>query len=432
MGFSSWGLHVQNKNDRAAGVPQKTDPGSANSKIDSAQHTSTSAPTQTSTQVSSEPFWNITAKDLLHDTVSLVSACAWPVVGVIFLLLMRQQIRSLSNRLIKWSGLGVDAEFQEGLQQIERIKEIDDSYDKTKIITAETQGPIVEQGAPVPQLTHDKVSSEPASPAPKADAFKQVDIETPVKLTGGSGVVKQKESPTDRIQRLVQVSPAAAVTEAYSYLERQAKLTGTALGIVPPTLRNVVKHLVENGRLPNNTSELAKRLQDLRNHAAHNSTEGIQATDALEYWTLSRDLIELLTEIRKPGEYVVVYKGGPNDGIIETGEDARRTTSLLGVRQVKGENGTIVFGPPQVGHGSKGLSHPFMFAMFYQHLSHEQIFAIYKAAGFDLRERFENSSAHYHCEAIVDDVVVMKFYPRGEPCPCPPSEAPKKEDDGDK
>jgi hypothetical protein len=418
---------VQNKDDNAASVPQKTDTSSTTTKVDTPQSTSTPAPTQTSTQVPSEPFWNIKAKDVLHDTVALVSACAWPVVGLIFLLLMRKQIKSLSNRLIKWSGLGVDAEFQEGLQQIEKIKERDDSYQEKKIITADGYGPIIEQRGPVPQLTHDTVSPESASESPKANEVKQIDIETTVRFADGTSAAKQKESPTERIQRLVQVSPAAAVTEAYSYLERQAQLTGTALGIAPPTVRNVVKHLVGKGRLPDSTTEMAKRLQTLRNHAAQSRTEGIQVTDALEYWTLTRDLMEQLATVWKPSDYKIVYKGGPNDGIIETGEDASRTITLLGSRMIS-EN-RIVIGPPKIGRGMKGMSHFLLFSIYYQHLTHEECIEIYKAAGFDLMQVF--SGVHYHCEDVINDIVVMKYYPKGVPCPCEPPKAPKKEGEGD-
>jgi hypothetical protein len=418
---------VQNNSDDAVSVAQKSDASSTAARGGGPQGTSEPAPT--STQVPSIPFWNITAKDVLHDTVSLASDCAWPTVILIIVVLMRKKIMSLPDRLIKWRGFGVDAEFQEGLQQIERIRVRDDSYQETEMITVDGSVRIIDQGAPVEQLTHDNVKPEALSEDPKANEVKQKDIETTVCVVDATSPAKDKENSTERIQRLVQVSPAAAVTEAYSYLERQAQLTGTSLGIAPPTLRNVVKYLVDKGRLPNSTTEMANRLQSLRNRAAHTPAEGIQANDALEYWTLSRDLMEQLAAFRKTGEYTIVYKGGPNDGIIETGEDARRTIWGLGAQMKKGK---LVLGPPQVGRGSKGMSHALLFAMIYQRLSWERCFEIYAAAGFDVNEVWMNSTVHYHCDTIIDDIVVMKFYPKGEPCPCEPPDTSNEDGEADK
>jgi hypothetical protein len=158
-------------------------------------------------------------------------------------------------------------------------------------------------------------------------------------------------------------------------------------------------------------------------------TEGIQVTDALEYWTLSRDLMEQLAALGKPGAYTIVYKGGPNDGIIESGADASRTMWLLGATKLKGEHG-IIQGKPKIGRGLKGASHPFMFAMIYGHMGYDQIYEIYKTAGFDLSEVFKSSGVHYHIENIIDDIVVMKFYPPGEPCPCEAPVTTEKDNEG--
>ena len=88
---------------------------------------------------------------------------------------------------------------------------------------------------------------------------------------------------------------------------------------------------------------------------------------------------------------------------------------MAGMRQIKGEK-SIVIGKPEIGRGQKGMSHPLMFALYYQHLSPEQFAKIYNTAGIDVAKVFD--FAHYHVDEIIDDLVVMKYYPPGEDCPC--------------
>ncbi len=342
---------------------------------------------------------NITAKDVLTSAVTILTS--WPLILLLIVFLLREKIKLLLERILKVRWGDKEVEFDDKVEHL--------------IARAEVSLP----HEPVPAITGDGPESLETTRSQKVIEFKG-------KATFASPetqVIQGDEAA--KIQSLAQTFPSAAIVVAYAELENQAKALGTALKIDPPTVNRVIDHLVAEEKLPDATKSIVKELRTLRNKAAHNP-EAVSNDAAENYSALAADLKRDLRNILRdfPGEYTVVYKGGPNNGIIETGADAARTIQGLSWQQIKGE-AALVWGKPEVGRGMKGLNHAILYAMFYQNLTPDKCGEIYQRAGFDVMKMF--GGAHYHADQIIDELVVMKYYPPGADCPCPPGSPPKKD-----
>ena len=113
--------------------------------------------------------------------------------------------------------------------------------------------------------------------------------------------------------------------------------------------------------------------------------------------------MDILTNVRT--RYTIVYKGGPDNGFIETGEQAEQKLWLLGAKKIKGTE-KIVVGEPKVGGGTKGFPQYLFDAIFRQHIDLNDCMKIYDRAGMDPMELW--ATVEYRVESIDDDLIVMK------------------------
>lgn len=362
--------------------------------------TPTAPQATTSTATPYFQFWNISAKDILENVVGLTTA--WPLAMLLAVLLLRKQITPLFDRVLKASGWGVNLEFDKQLDKL------------TAIAEEANLNPSEAVPAPLPiEPTAEPVAEQPANADGQTDA-----IERAIASTNASVIEQLKQRVKDlKVQSLAKTFPSAAVVVAYSGLEAEAKAVGTALKIDPPTVDKVIKYLIDQGQLHPAAESIAKELRTLRNTAAHNPNADISSESAEKYSKLASDLRGDLERILRgfSENYTVVFIGGPDDGIIETGKDAQRVAQMAGFRKVKGEN-RFVAGKPEVGRGQKGMSHAILYALLYQHLTMEDCFRIYSTVGYDVEKVMQG--AHYHVDKIIDNIIVMKYYPPGEKCPC--------------
>lgn len=120
-----------------------------------------------------------------------------------------------------------------------------------------------------------------------------------------------------RINELARVSPRAAVTEAWRWvelasLEAARTLLGDKFRHKTFTF-HAIRKLEQDERIDRRAVLLLHDLRGLRNDAVHSPEFAISADTALEYAQMARQLVGYLKTV-----------GGPNNGIQRTGEDTGR------------------------------------------------------------------------------------------------------------
>lgn len=116
----------------------------------------------------------------------------------------------------------------------------------------------------------------------------------------------KSRSTDDHIARLAQVSPRAAVLEAWRFVEVAALECAKRL-YGDTKFRNKTMTFAAIGLLeryenfPENVAALMKRLRSLRNEAAHASEFALTTESALDYTRLASQLVENLNAINLVG-----------------------------------------------------------------------------------------------------------------------------------
>jgi hypothetical protein len=109
-------------------------------------------------------------------------------------------------------------------------------------------------------------------------------------------------SPAEsRLVRLAEISPRAAVLEAYTAVEIEAMDAARRIGMpgeFPQTLTfRALKYLENSGYLDDALVSLLRDLRGLRNQAAHSPEYALTIRSALEYIQLSQGAIERLRSL---------------------------------------------------------------------------------------------------------------------------------------
>lgn len=187
-------------------------------------------------------------------SVRMVEALVWPLTVVVLAVVLRRYLRTLFAALNKVSWMGVEAEFNQKLQTIEIA-------------------------------------------ADRAQLPSSRDIE---RLVVGS-----PEPAADKYWRLANVSPRAAIVEAWRDVELAAEQLGERLKLVNPgesAYRVVEKsvHALTGPTGPDNKwLEVYRELQDLRNRAAHSTRFDLDAKQAYDYSLLASRLAARLRSASK-------------------------------------------------------------------------------------------------------------------------------------
>jgi hypothetical protein len=348
----------------------------------------------TQTETAAGPFFDVSLKDSLDTVVGLANA--WPLALLIALLVLRKELTKLVGRIARWSGYGVDVEFREGLDKLTEIAE-------DTVVTTIPGSLTVHEPEAIADTRErpEAVSADPSNEIGKDS----VDV---VESTTEQQPPDQNEDRAARIMRLAQVSPAAAVIEAYADLEQKAKIVATAFRLPRYSPLDVVSRLVRLGKLPEASIEYVKELRTLRNRAAHQPKQLTSSDESIEYWKLASDLGDQLSAILAsyPGSYKIVYKGGPDHGFIDSGPNANRLVQGLGLTQVKGED-LFVIAEPRIGRGFQHMSRRFQDAVINQRLTPEECMKIWQRAGIDIDEMLHMNK--YLIDEVADGIIIMKF-----------------------
>ncbi|MEZ8286671.1 DUF4145 domain-containing protein [Vibrio sp. 10N.261.51.A1] len=172
----------------------------------------------------------------MEHIVEIIKALAWPVAFVWLGYLFRNEVRSLMGRLTALKHGDTEISFNRGLEQVEQ-----------------KASEIVQPKEPVHESTPEELS--------------------------------QKE----QLYRLAEISPRAAIVEAWTLIETAAVksdlTTGTAFKRTNPKL--ILDHLANTGHFSPNSIEVINSLRQLRNRASHMPDFAITQEEAERYLDLA-------------------------------------------------------------------------------------------------------------------------------------------------
>jgi hypothetical protein len=174
--------------------------------------------------------------------VTLVVGIAWPVATVWVAYMFKGELKALVARISHLKYKEVEAKFEKGLAEAE----------------AEVQK--VERAAP------------PALPQP------------------------ERLSQLDQLRRIAEVSPRAAIMEAWVLIETAASASGfvsdVAMSRAHPQL--LTEHLARSGKIPVESITLMLKLRHLRNQAAHLPDFALSQDEAERYLELAVKISEII------------------------------------------------------------------------------------------------------------------------------------------
>jgi hypothetical protein len=174
--------------------------------------------------------------------VTLIVGIAWPIATVWIAYLFRGELKGLVARISQVKYKDVEAKFEKGLAE------------------AEAEVRKVERAAP------------PALPQP------------------------ERLSQLDQLRRIAEVSPRAAIMEAWVLIETSAAsagfVSGTAIPRVNPRL--LAQHLASSGKIPEESVVLMDKLRQLRNQAAHLPDFALNQDEAERYLELAVKISEII------------------------------------------------------------------------------------------------------------------------------------------
>src|SRR5205807_112949 len=97
---------------------------------------------------------------------------------------------------------------------------------------------------------------------------------------------------------LAEISPRAAVVEAWLLVEHELRKLAELHGVRSTMPRQATRELAAQGAIPRGLTGLIANLSDLRNEAVHNSDAAIATDDAVRYVELATRIAASLRELR--------------------------------------------------------------------------------------------------------------------------------------
>lgn len=180
----------------------------------------------------------------MTDLVALISALAWPAAAVWISYLFRSEIRGLVSRMSHLKYKDMEATFERELKDAEASAE--------------------------------SISKQQTPALPKPELL----------------------SKLEQLQRIADVSPRAAILEAWLLVEGAAGESGFVQGAAIPRVNPMlfVDWLVRERKVPADSVKVVSALRDLRNKAAHLPDFSISRDEAERYLRLAVQLSTLIVE----------------------------------------------------------------------------------------------------------------------------------------
>jgi len=197
--------------------------------------------------------------DLASLIVGLINALAWPSAAVLIVLLLRVPISARLAELTRFKWKNIEVEFEK------KIKEIEQQADKV-----------------LPAVR-------------KIEANDSLAINVGENITAGEAVSVEE----DRFSRLAELSPPAAIIQAWLPVEEALKSLAHRHDI-PVSRRlsssEIIKLLTQRNVLDASTVSILNGLRALRNEAAHAEATELNISQAKEYQALTRRLVTALMQ----------------------------------------------------------------------------------------------------------------------------------------
>jgi hypothetical protein len=177
----------------------------------------------------------------MESIVGLIHAVAWPLTVFALAILFRREVRAVLGRLSRLKYKQLEATFDESLREVEKIAH--------------------------------------AVMLPPTERVRQTETLTP--------------GAEERLDRLVEISPRAAITEAWLEVESAISFAGDKLGISNAgalSQANLVQMLHEKGIMNVGVLITYNRLRSLRNEAAHAQDFALSIKETERYVDLAKGL----------------------------------------------------------------------------------------------------------------------------------------------
>ncbi|MNM70865.1 hypothetical protein D3C81_825100 [compost metagenome] len=180
----------------------------------------------------------------MEAVVGIIDALAWPVCVLWLTYLFRSEIQAVASRVSHLKFKEFEAKFSQELNAVEvSLKELEQAKPNFSPSNASTSNP---------QL--------------------------------------------DQLERIAEVSPRAAIIEAWRLIEDAASRSGFVQGASIPRINAAlfVNWFVREGKLPVDSEATFDALRDLRNKAAHAPEFSISSADAQRYLRLAARASQLI------------------------------------------------------------------------------------------------------------------------------------------
>jgi hypothetical protein len=177
--------------------------------------------------------------------VNLLIGIAWPVAAVWIAYLFKGELRSLLHRMSQFKYKDLEAKFESGLAEAE-----------AKVTAIEKSSPSF---LPRPEIS----------------------------------------SKLEQLRRIADVSPRAAIMEAWVLVEDAAGKSGFVQGATIPHVNPhlFVEELVRLGKLPTGSNSLLDQMRKLRNQASHLPDFSLNQDEADRYLQLAARMSELILNV---------------------------------------------------------------------------------------------------------------------------------------
>lgn len=216
-------------------------------------------------------FFDLKATDLLKFLSELAAALAWPVAAVLIVNLFRKEIIERIPRLAELTlPGGLSAKFNEGMDKVEAELQV--------IAPAETEKAVISDEQP-PSAHSRTLAEHDLSASPSAQSNTAATVAPPDKAA-------------------LNANPAGVVMEAWQRLDQILRLLAShALDLPEKHLPTsyVVANLRNNGYMSHEEELLLLELIDLRDLAAHSSSQSINAKEAKRFVSVAESLRKKFT-----------------------------------------------------------------------------------------------------------------------------------------
>ena len=195
--------------------------------------------------------------------VQLIQALAWPITVLILVLLFRGEIRNIFARISAFHYKDFKAEFARELHAAE----------------GEIQELLTEATSPENSATRDGSASFSS--------------------------VREGEERYESLMRIAELSPQAAIMEAWREIELTIKTIANRWGLSKPGHmpgERDIKYLVDKGLLPRGALGVYQRLRRLRTKAAHAPNLAVEVEEAQNYIEAAREFLAILRFLLRHGK----------------------------------------------------------------------------------------------------------------------------------